>query len=945
MACAIGCAALTAVGLIVSQFLRYYFSLEQQVVERFSGQHWNLPSVVFSDSTPLYPGVRLDDIGFFQRLARLNYYRVEPGQVRMRGEYSFDENQGRLVLFVHSFRYPYHGFAGALLELKISPVQTIESIEDLATHKPEQLVELEPEVLGAIYHGNWERRRLVSLSEIPPAFIDAVLAAEDHRFYDHHGIDLIRTARAAWVDLTAHQVLQGGSTLTQQLMKNFFLSSKRDWHRKVTEALMAYITEKRYSKDEILELYLNDIYLGQYGQHAIYGIWAASEIYFSREPRDLTIAQMATIAGMIRSPNPFNPFRHAENALRRRNEVLAAMRQDGYISNAAYEQLVVEPLATRAPHPETGAAPYFVDYVKQKLAERYPQSVLTGRGMRIFTTLDVHMQMLAEQAVENNLQSLEEKHLSLRRQEKSQQLESCLVAIEPHTGRILAMQGGRDYRQSQFNRVTQSHRQPGSAFKPVTYLAALQETFDRGKRRFLPTSHIDDEPFTWRVGATSWTPRNFKDEYFGSVTLQFALQESLNSATSRLAHAVGLRRVLAMAGKLGFKDLPAYPSVVLGGVEVEPMQLAAMYAILANQGREVAPYAISAVVNAQGQILESHELKANEMLPPEVAYRMDVMLERVIKRGTGIGVRKAGFLRPAAGKTGTTNDSVDAWFAGFTPNLLAVVWTGFDQKDALGLTGAEASLPAWTNFMKAVTVSRPETDFPKLNENFVSKHSDSVDQETEKVMDTLEPESAADASQPPPAFDATAVSVPPDLGSESLDSEIGEAATPEESASMRLTETARNQLIGGRIGDAMRDFARALALDPSNAFAYYYLGRAFMARKDYEQARTFFRWAETGFIGRSDWNAEALSYEGLCDEELGNVEDATHAYKEALAVSPDNFRARVGYGRLVTIAGPPDNADEQLSGHDSAIPSTSATGASAPDESAQLEQPPSPPSE
>jgi penicillin-binding protein 1B len=713
LAVVVGGILLFATGPLIYQFLHYYDSLQQQVVARFSGQHWTIPSLLYSDSTMLYPGERLGDIGFFQRLARLNYHRVDPGQVQIRGEYSYDQEHGLLVLFLHSFRYPYHDFGGALVELRVSPLQTIESIEDVATRKTEYSIELEPELLGAIFHGNWEQRRLVPLSDIPPAFVDAVLAAEDHRFYEHHGIDLLRTARAAWVDLTAHQVLQGGSTLTQQLMKNFFLTSKRDWRRKVTEALMAYIAEQRYSKDEILELYLNDIYLGQRGQEGIYGVWEASEFYFSREPRDLTIAQMATIAGMIRSPNRFSPFRHVDNAKARRNEVLAAMLGDGYISKAAYDDAVTEPLRTREPYTETNDAPYFVDYVKRELAERYPPSVLTGEGLRIFTTLDVHMEKEAEQAVEHNLLSLEEKHPSLRRKEKSEQLESCLVAIEPQTGKIRAMDGGRDYRLSQFNRITQSHRQPGSAFKPITYLAALQETFDDGSSKYLPTSYIDDEPFTWQFGTTSWTPKNYKDRYFGRVTLEFALEESLNSATLRLADEIGLDRVLAMAAKLGFGNLAPYPSVVLGGAEVEPMQLAAMYAILADEGMDVQPYAVTDVVNAQGEVIEGHELKADQVLAPEVAYIMDFMLEQVIKHGTGFGAHKGGFLRPAAGKTGTTNDSVDAWFAGFTPNLLAVVWTGFDQKEALGLTGAEASLPAWTDFMKVATASRPDGDFPR----------------------------------------------------------------------------------------------------------------------------------------------------------------------------------------------------------------------------------------
>src|SRR5713101_2010185 len=644
-------------------FLSYYDSLEQEVVTRMSNKQWTIPSLVYSDATTIYPGQKLDDIGFYQRLTRLNYHRVDSG-VTARGEYSYNRKRGKLVIFLHNFAYPYRGFSGELVDMKLSPDGVITSIADGSTHAAVYSIDLEPEVLGAIFEGDWQQRRLVPLSEVPPAFVDAILAAEDHRFYEHHGIDPVRTLKAAWIDLTAGHVRQGGSTLTQQLMKNFFLTSQRDWHRKVKEAMMAYI------------------------------------------------AEMATSAGMIRSPNHFNPMRHPRQIIERRNEVLSSMLQDGYISKAAYDQSVTEPIRTREPVTETNDAPYFLDYVKHELAERYPPSVLTGEGLRIFTTLDVHMDKEAEHALQQNLYDLETKHSSLRRKEKSEQLESCLVSVEPQTGKIRAMVGGRDYRESQFNRVTQSKRQPGSAFKPVTYLAALQETFDGGPAHFLPTSYIDDEPFTWNYGDMSWSPRNYKDRYFGRVTLEFALEESLNSATSRLADAVGLDRIREMASKLGFGNLPSYPSIVLGGIEESPMQVAQAYAIMANEGMEVPQYGVTAVVDQKGKVIEGHELKAQQVLSPQLTYTIDFMLEQVINHGTGEGARKMGFTRPAAGKTGTTNDSMDAWFAGFTPNLLTVVWTGFDQKEKLGLTGAEASLPAWTMFMKAATASRPAPDFP-----------------------------------------------------------------------------------------------------------------------------------------------------------------------------------------------------------------------------------------
>ncbi|HXW83504.1 MAG TPA: penicillin-binding transpeptidase domain-containing protein, partial [Candidatus Binataceae bacterium] len=317
-----------------------------------------------------------------------------------------------------------------------------------------------------------------------------------------------------------------------------------------------------------------------------------------------------------------------------------------------------------------------------------------------------------EKAVQDNLVDLETKHSKLKRKEDTERLEEALIALEPQTGKIRAMVGGRDYASSQLNRITQSKRQPGSGFKPVTYLAALDETLSGGPEKFLPTSMVDDESFTWNYAQNmSWTPRNYKDEFFGSVTLEFALQESLNSATARVAYAIGLDRVIAMAKRLGFDDVPDYPSIILGSIEVTPMQIAHAYSIIADNGLEVQPYAVTAVVDENGKVIQGHELQATQVLSPELAYMIQFMLEQVINHGTGEAARQMGFTRPAAGKTGTTNDENDAWFTGFTPNLLAVVWTGFDQKAELNLTGAQASLPAWTAFMKAATAPRPALPF------------------------------------------------------------------------------------------------------------------------------------------------------------------------------------------------------------------------------------------
>ncbi len=691
-------------------FHGYYQELEQTLVARFSGKRWDIPSRIYSDSLIIYPGQNLKDLGLFERLARLNYHRADKANTR--GEFSYDPTHGRLAVFLHAFAYPYRDFGGQLVEARLGANETILLMGDGVSQKPVYSMELEPELISGIYEGNWEQRRLVPLGKIPPAMIDAILAAEDHRFYEHHGVDPLRIVKAAWVDLISGSVRQGGSTLTQQLMKNFFLGSQRDWRRKVNEALLAFIAERRYSKDEILENYVNDIYLGQRGQEGIFGVWEAAGYYFSKEPRDLTIGEMATIAGMIQSPNRLNPLRHPDAARARRNEILGLMLADGYISKPAYDQAVAEPVRSREVFTESNDAPYFVDYLRRELAERYPPNVLTAEGLRIFTTLDVHLNNLAQKAIRDNLAALEVGHPRLKRKEADDHLEAALVALEPQSGKIRAMVGGRDYRTSQFNRVFQSKRQPGSVFKPVTYLAALDETLSGGPDKFLPTTFIEDAPFTWEYADNmSWTPANYKNRYFGHVTLEFALGESLNSATSRLANAVGLDRIRAMAQKLGFGDLPPYPSIVLGGIEVTPLQVASAYSILANGGLEVPQFSISEVVDKDGKVIEGHELKAEQVLSPQLAYTIDSMLQFVINHGTGAGARRMGFRRPAAGKTGTTNDSKDAWFAGFTPNLLAVVWTGFDKKEELGLTGAQAALPTWTDFMKAATASRPEIEF------------------------------------------------------------------------------------------------------------------------------------------------------------------------------------------------------------------------------------------
>jgi len=513
------------------------------------------------------------------------------------------------------------------------------------------------------------------------------------------------------VNLRSGHVVQGGSTLTQQLMKNFFLSDERSLKRKLIEAAMALIAERRYSKQEILENYLNEIYLGQRGAQGIFGVWEAAHFYFAKPLSELSIAEMALLAAIIKAPNRYSPFRNSQRALRRRNLDLALMLRQGDITTEQYEQAVAEPLRLAQPKPAGNDAPYFVDFLRRELAQNYPAEVLTSEGLRIFTTLDMQLQQSAEEAVHRGLADLAKRYKRLRSDKPTNALEAALIAVQPQTGEIKAMVGGRDYRVSQFNRVTQAFRQPGSVFKPFVYLAAFERT-EHGGPVIQPNSMLDDEPFEWAYDNQVWSPTNYKGEYFGRVTVRHALEESLNAATARLARDVGIDAVRDMAERLGITSpLPAVPSLALGAAEVSPFEVAQAYSVLANQGLKATALSVKRVVDRAGNPIERNPIKIERVIDPQAVYLVTHVMEGVIDHGTGQGARRMGFTRPAAGKTGTTNDYRDAWFAGFTPDLVSVVWVGFDQRKPVGLAGSQAALPIWTDFMKQATAGRPVTPF------------------------------------------------------------------------------------------------------------------------------------------------------------------------------------------------------------------------------------------
>jgi len=686
-----------------ASIVRYARQLDDVLAEKFAGRRWDFPSKIYADSVVLYPGADLEVLGLPERLERLRY-RETTGAVEYEGEYHL--NADALDLHVRQF----HSVSGpqparvVRLTLKGSRV---ERIVDADSGLDLHALELEPEPLAGLYQSVWEERRVLSLDKVPATLVSAILSTEDQRFFEHGGIDPRGVLRALWVNLSTGRVVQGGSTLTQQLMKNFFLSEDRNLERKLREALMAILAERRYSKRQILENYLNEIYLGQNGAQGIFGVWEASRFYFRKEPSALSLAECALIAGLLTGPNHYSPHRQPERAKQRRDSVLRLMFDRGLVSDGELEAALAAPLGVSPPG-SVGAstrAPYFVDYLRAELASTYPNEILTGEGLSIFTGLDPQMQAAAEEAVEGGLAELGRRHPRLAKAD--QPLQACLIALAPQTGEIKAMVGGRDYRQTQYNRCVQALRQPGSVFKPFVYVAAL----DRDGV-FTPVSTIDDEPFTWEWEGRAWTPGNYRGQYHGRVSVREALEHSLNAATARVAREVGLERVRDVAQRMGIRSpLPLYPSLVLGAVEVTPLEVAEAYGVLANQGLRATPLAVRSVVARDGSVVERKPMHIDRAIPPEVAFLVTHVMEGVLDRGTGSGARELGFHRLAAGKTGTTNEARDAWFAGFTPDLLAVVWVGFDDNRPLALSGSQAALPIWTEFMKRATETQTERPF------------------------------------------------------------------------------------------------------------------------------------------------------------------------------------------------------------------------------------------
>lgn len=675
------------------------------ITKRFeAATMWDLPSRVYSDATPIVPGMRYPRALLEPKLNHVGY-RETKKRVENPGEYRYAGDD--LEIFLNNFEYPDSEFH-AMPVLIETDGGTVRSIKRLTDGIKLRGVRIEPELITSIYDNQMEDRVPVSLESVPQVLVDAILATEDKGFYRHQGISVRGILRAAWHDIRQQSMAVGGSTVTQQLTKNLFLTPERTIRRKAREALMSVLLEMRYSKEQILEAYLNEIYLGQNGSVQIVGVEQASQVYFGKKVTYVTLTEAATLAGIVRSPNVLSPLKYPERAKGRRDTVLKLMRDQGRISEREYAEAVASPLSvTRFPK-TSRSAPFFVDLVLKQLRETYPETQLKTEGLRIFTTLDTIMQRSAEEALDNGIANLSKRYKHIRNSQSP--LEGVVITIQPGTGYVKALVGGRNYSKTQFNRAIQARRQPGSLFKPFVYVTAMDPA--RGDQALTASTVLDDSPISVRAGSAMWRPQNYDNRFHGRVTVREALAHSYNIPAVRAAIDAGVPNVIKTASNIGVQSrLEPYPSISLGSFEVTPLEIAFAYSVFANLGVKAEPVSILAVVTHGGELKETRNAKMKRVAPAGVCYVMNDVLKDVFNYGTAARARSLGFEDAFAGKTGTTNNYRDAWFIGYSPRVLSLVWVGFDDGKSTRLAGGDACVPIWTRHMNRIDGLTPDVDW------------------------------------------------------------------------------------------------------------------------------------------------------------------------------------------------------------------------------------------
>jgi penicillin-binding protein 1B len=692
----------------------YYFKYQRIVDERLKQPIFANTAKIFAAPREVRPGQKLSVHLIANELREAGYTLDGASEISQLGTYRV----GVQAITVRPGPQSYHSQDSAEIRVSGGVVQSIADDHG----QPLSSYELEPLLItGLSEDANRTKRRLVTYDELPQNMVQAVLAIEDRRFFEHSGVNYWRLIDAVMHDVTSGQKQQGGSTLTMQLARGFFLTPEKRIKRKLIEIVITFQLEHRFNKKQIFEMYANQINLGQRGSFSIDGFGEAAQAYFGKDLRQLDLAECALLAGVIQRPNYFNPFRHAERTIERRNLVLDSMVETGAITKDQAERAKAEPLHLTPGSVDASEAPYFVDLVHDQLMQKLGERDFNREGLRIYTSLDPDLQRVATAAVESTIHVVDEQVDKLHARDKKLGKayiypQVALVALNPHTGQVLALVGGRSYGNSQVNHAV-AHRPTGSIFKPFVYAAAFQTAVEGtmlpGQTKlFSPVTMINDAQATYGEGTQyEYSPRNYKSEYYGEITARYALLRSDNNATIGLAGMVGFDRVAALARDAGIKSAQGTPSMAIGSYDAEPLEMAGAYTVFANGGLRLDPWMLASVRAPSGDVISDYTPTSKQVLDPRVAFLTTYMMEAVLQGngkdgciiggrdycGTGAGVRNMGFTSPAAGKTGTSHD---AWFAGFTSNLLCIVWVGNDDYTVLGLEGAHAAAPIWAEFMK-----------------------------------------------------------------------------------------------------------------------------------------------------------------------------------------------------------------------------------------------------
>ncbi len=698
--------ALFAAALIISVFAYYWIVFSARIDNLLRGEVFTRSAGIYAAPKQIRSGQNLSADDLLAYLKRAGYVERNQQAESARGRYAFDGS----TIEIDPGADAKVDNAAAYEQLRVQFARggkSITTITTKATGARLDKAQLEPELISSVTGRERAKRRVVGFNDLPPDLIKAITVTEDRAFFEHHGVNLRGIIRALLrrydADPNSPLARQGGSSITQQLVKNLLLSPERTMKRKIAEAYMSVILETRLSKEEIFALYCNQVYLGQQSGFSINGFGEASSAYFNKDVTTLTLPESAFLAGLIRSPNRYNPFHDPETARSRRNQVIESMAETGAItaeqaSQAEAAELKMAPAKGRI---DLSDAPYFADYVQNQLGD-----LITGQGadhLRIYTSVDMDLQRAAYAAVTKQLATLDK--IEAKRVPEGT-VQAALVAMNARTGEIVAMVGGRDYSKSQFNRA-EALRQPGSAFKPFVYATALNTAYDPVPRVITPATIFKDEPKTFSYDNQEYSPGNMGDKYsMQPVTLRDAMVHSLNVVTVDVAMEVTIGRVMNLAAKAGLPRVPhAYPAMALGTAEATPLQIASAYTAFAANGTRTAPVAIERVTTGTGETIAQPTAQKNEVMRPEIAYIMTSFMKDVVNRGTGAPIRARGFKFNVAGKTGTSRDG---WFVGFTPSLVCAVWVGFDDGSQLGLTGAASALPIWADFMNAALSSHPE---------------------------------------------------------------------------------------------------------------------------------------------------------------------------------------------------------------------------------------------